>query len=79
MHKAKYIKTCTKQIIIFSDYQAHDTFKLFRPLSAGFIKFGVDLSGGVICWCYGESVSLNLKSEEEDTKLAMYQILGKNS
>jgi hypothetical protein len=38
-----------------------------------FVSFGKDKSGNPTCTCYGESISLGLKSDEEDTKLARIQ------
>jgi hypothetical protein len=37
--------------------------------------FSVDENGKKTCFCYGESVSLNLKSDPEDTNLIKRQIL----
>jgi len=77
MVKVKYIKTDCKQIIVFSNYHTHDEFSKFNPISAGFISFGVDRNGNLSCTCYGESISLRLKSDPEtDTELARKQILG---
>ena len=75
--KTKYIRTSEDRIIVFSELQQHKEFKHFEPVSAGFISIGVGKDGNPDCTCYGESVSLNLKSaEEEDTRLARMQILG---
>lgn len=78
--KQKYIKTDKNVIIVFPELLQHKEFKHFKPVSAGFISFGVELTcNGVTnnCVCYGESISLNLKSQEEtDTALANKQILG---
>ena len=81
LFKTKYIRTENNQIIVFSGLLQHIQFSHFSPISAGFIAFGVrpDENGRaeVHCECYGESVSLKLKSNEEsDTELAMKQILG---
>ena len=46
-----------------------------NPISAGFISFGINEEGNPTCSCYGESISLGLKSdEEEDTFLAQSQL-----
>jgi len=46
-----------------------------KPISAGFISFGIDEDGNPTCKCYGESISLGLASdEEEDTFLAQSQL-----
>lgn len=72
----KYIKTIDKKIIIFSGLNQHSDFKIFKPVSAGFIRFYInDENERVQCECYGSSFSLQLKSEpEEDTMLADIQI-----
>lgn len=55
----------------------HVQFKHLDPISAGFISFGIGDDKNPDCSCYGESVSLNLKSnEEENSALARKQILG---
>lgn len=83
--KQKYIRTSNDEIIVFSELLQHNKFKNFNPISAGFIsistkKVEYNMMGDVWetdCACYGESVSLGLKSnEEEDTYLAKKQILG---
>jgi len=74
--KVKYIKTDENTIIIFSEYLSHDDFESFKPVSAGFISIGVDENFSLSCVCYGESISLGLKSEEIDSILAGKQILG---
>ena len=76
MSKVKYIKTKDKQIIVFGEYYTHDQFRHFEPISAGFISFGNDKNDLPDCICYGESISLGLKSDEKvDTELARNQIL----
>lgn len=76
MLKQKYIRTKNNNIIVFSELQQHNEFKHFEPVSAGFIAIGVGKDGNPDCTCYGESVTLKLKSDEGDTKLAKKQILG---
>lgn len=77
MAKVKYIKSEHKQIIVFPELHTHLEFSSFNPISAGFIGFGTDKNGSLVCECYGRSVSLNLDSDpKEDTKLAMNQLLG---
>jgi hypothetical protein len=72
----KYIKTKDKEIIIFSGLNNHSDFKIFNPVSAGFINFNIDENKEIQCYCYGSSFSLQLKSEpEEDTMLAQMQIV----
>jgi hypothetical protein len=74
--KQKYIRTSEDRIIVFSELQQHSEFKYFNPISAGFISIGVGQDRNPDCTCYGQSVSLGLKSMEEDTWLAKKQILG---
>lgn len=74
--KQKYVRTSENRIIVFSELQQHSEFKYFNPISAGFIAIGVDERSNPDCTCYGESVSLQLKSMAGDTELAKKQILG---
>jgi hypothetical protein len=76
MAKVKYIRTSENRIIVFSELQQHSEFKKFNPISAGFISIGIGDDRNPDCLCYGESVSLGLKSLEEDSSLAKRQILG---
>lgn len=77
MSKTKYIKTESNQIIVFSEHIQHSRFKFMNPVSAGFIFFNNNSDGLPDCHCYGESVSLELKSDEKvDSALARIQILG---
>jgi hypothetical protein len=76
MGEAKYIRTKDNKIIVFSGLQLHSEFKHFKPISAGFISFGIGADENPNCTCYGESISLDLKSKEDDTQLAKRQILG---
>lgn len=73
--KQKYVITSNKEIIVFPELLQHSDFKKFNPISAGFISFGINKEGNPSCYCYGESISLGLKSDpEEDTKLAKKQL-----
>lgn len=79
MARVKYIKTDKNQIIAFSHLLQHSDFKHFNPVSAGFICIGIQVGGrrGITCVCYGESISLDLKADEQiDAELAFKQILG---
>jgi len=69
MKKTKYIRTKEDEIIIFSEIQKHSDFKCFYPVSAGFINRKT-------LECYGESISLRMKSGEGDTDLARIQFGG---
>ena len=87
MHlKQKYVKTRNNEIIVFSELLQHSEFKKFEPVSAGFISIGAKCifkEDGTKycetdCKCYGESISLGMKCDEEkDTLLAQRQILNK--
>lgn len=73
MEKMKYIKVGHyNSIVIFPPIIEHDTFKHLNPISAGFCYISekkVD--------CFGESISLGLKSNEvEDSREATKQICG---
>lgn len=59
------------EIIIFPTSIDHSEFKRFNPISAGFCYIGENKVR-----CFGESVGLNLKSDERDTKLATKQVFG---
>lgn len=75
--KCKYVRTENNVIIIFSELLQHKEFISFNPISAGFIAIGASGRHQPEISCYGESVSLKLKSNEaEDTLLARKQILG---
>ena len=76
MLKQKYIKTEDKKIVVFPELFQHSEFRNLKPISAGFISIGAKGKGEPSCTCYGESVSLGLKSDPEDTDLATRQILG---
>jgi hypothetical protein len=74
----KYVKTKNNEIIIFSELLAHSKFRIFEPISAGFILFTTDDLGNPTCECYGQSISLDFLQSNpvEDSKLANLQILG---
>ncbi len=74
MPKAKYIKTKDNEIIVFSEAMFHSDFRNMNPISAGFISFGINEEGNPTCSCYGESISLRLQSDEEDTLIAQHQL-----
>jgi len=73
--KQKYIITLDNNIVVFSELLQHSEFKYFSPIRAGFITFGVNKHGNPTCSCYGESISLRLKSNPEaDTEIAKRQL-----
>jgi hypothetical protein len=75
MNKVKYIRTNHNEIIIFGEIMNHSDFSRFNPISAGFISFDLGKEGNLTCSCYGESISLNMKSNpEEDTLIAKRQL-----
>lgn len=75
--RVKYVKTKENVIIVFSELLQHSDFRGFEPVSAGFISIGATDKYEPSCTCYGESISLKLKSDPEiDTELARKQILG---
>ncbi len=73
MEKMKYIKFgIYKSIIIFPCVIEHSNFRIFNPVSAGFCYIEQDKVK-----CFGESTSLDLKSNEiEDTLVATKQYIG---
>ena len=75
MARAKYIRTENNEIIVFGEIMQHKDFRNLRPVTAGMISFGIDKDRNPDCTCYGESVSLGLKSDPEvDTRLAKLQL-----
>jgi hypothetical protein len=72
--KQKYVITKDRVIIVFPELLQHSEFRRFEPISAGFISFGINKERNPSCSCYGESVSLGLKSLPEDTEIAKRQL-----
>ena len=74
--KLKYVRLKEyNSILIFPEIITHDTFKHMNPISAGFCFVNSE-SRNVSC--YGESISLGLKSIDEDSKLATRQLFGED-
>lgn len=72
--KLKYIRLISNEIIIFPPILNHSDFKHLIPVSAGFcyIVFEEEKVD-----CFGESISLGLKSDsEKDTLCATRLIFG---
>ena len=72
MARMKYINFEHIGLVIFEDAVQHSTMRQLvghKPLSAGFCSLPHEDECGNKACCYGESVSLNLKSKEADTKL----------
>jgi|TARA_R100000093_G_scaffold55826_1_gene28874 hypothetical protein len=60
-----------ERIIVFSARIRHDTFSNLNPIRAGFVGFYENKAS-----CFGKSISLGLKSDEElDSKLVNEGIL----
>lgn len=76
---AKYIRTSDNQIIIFQAGLKHSEFGHFNPVSAGFVRFGVDANGSMAYDCYGKSESLRLESAPDDSWLATRWIVNPNT
>lgn len=75
MLNVKYIRTKDDEIIVFPSSIYHLEFSDWQPKSAGFISFGLSQkTKNPTCRCYGESLSLGLKSHEDDTELARRQL-----
>lgn len=64
----KYVMIDIKPIL-FSNMQQHKEFKHLNPTSAGFCRISEKEEGGFVVITYGESISLNLKSKEQDAIL----------
>lgn len=70
--KQKYVRLKEyNQIIIFHTIIEHSTFINLNPISAGFCYVN---SNSV--QCFGESISLGIRSMKDDTYLATKQIFG---
>lgn len=70
--KQKYVRLKEyNQIIIFHPATEHSKFKNMNPISAGFCYVNDDKVE-----CFGESISLGIKSMEDDSYIATKQIFG---
>ena len=70
--KMKYVRLKTfDEIIIFPQVIEHSEFKRLDPISAGFCYIEYNK-----VTCFGESYSLKLKSDDEDSKIATNQLFG---
>jgi len=70
----KYVMT-GHGIIVFPGTFAHSDFSRFKPTSAGFIYFiNKEDSTEIEAVCYGESMSLKLKSHPDDSRKATVQL-----
>jgi hypothetical protein len=70
--KQKYVRLKEyDEIIIFPQILEHSEFRNLNPISAGFCYVNKDNIS-----CFGRSISLNLDSLEDDTKMATKQVFG---
>lgn len=78
MRKLKYIRFKTG-FVVFAEPMTHlevEVRKTDEIISAGFCYPVADAISGIIWTCYGESISLNLKSLAEDSELLTRQMNG---
>jgi len=72
--KQKFVKLPNGEVIIFPCVIEHSRFKYFNPITAGFCYVNADKKR---VDCFGDSFSLDLKSDETaDTLDATKQIFG---
>ena len=72
MDKLKYVVDDCKTFLIFHHTVVHrDVARhlMGEPVGAGFCKLRADKSGKIDVECWGESVSLDIKSRKEDQKI----------
>lgn len=70
--RLKYVKLQSEEVIVFPVTIDHDTFKYLLPKTAGFCEISEDKVN-----CFGHSMTLNLKSDQEKDSLhATKQFLG---
>lgn len=69
MVKHKYVRV-KNDFIIFPCVIEHVSFKFLDPISAGFIYLNDEKEEA---HCFGESISLGIKSDENDSILASIQ------
>jgi hypothetical protein len=60
--------TC-KVLIFHNKGMSHDECDFIRPTSAGFLRFYNDKNNELAVYCYGNSESLGLKSDEKDSEI----------
>jgi hypothetical protein len=70
-NKQKYIKLEDNSIIIFPMIIQHSAFKELKPITAGFCYIYEE----EVC-CFGESFSLGIKADKNDSEIATRQIFG---
>jgi hypothetical protein len=70
--KQKYVRLKRyNEVIIFPTVIEHSTFRNQEPISAGFCYVGKNKVS-----CFGESISLGIKSMEDDSYMATKQLFG---
>jgi hypothetical protein len=76
--KMKYVRLEEHdQFIFFPEGIQHSKFKHWNVKSAGFCNFDIDPENSqAVVRCWGESISLNVGSMEDDSELATNQING---
>lgn len=74
MTTLKYVRV-GNNVILFSETLLHSTFKYLEPTSAGFCT--IDYPNRKVV-CYGESISLKLKSDVEDSDIATLHLFRYN-
>jgi len=73
MARQKYVRLPEYDtIIIFDELLQHSTFRNLEPISAGFCY----VEPNKTVRCFGSSISLDLDSLDEDSKIATEQIFG---
>jgi hypothetical protein len=72
---AKYVKTIHGEIIVFPETMKHSEFSHLKPVSAGFIKFFSNGDDNCKCICSGMSLTLDLKADKEDSRIAQNQLV----
>ena len=60
--KAKYVVTSRDEMVIFPESIEHIRFKMLNPRSAGYISICPQDVGLLRVECFGESISLGLRS-----------------
>ncbi|MDD3080026.1 MAG: hypothetical protein PHH37_13135 [Paludibacter sp.] len=72
MVQQKYIRLQKNNtFIIFPEHISHADFEFMHPISAGFCTFEQNEVK-----CFGQSVSLGLRADKDDSFLATLQIYG---
>ena len=72
--KLKYVKTAMGEVIMFPETIQHLEFQSFSPVSAGFCH--VKTAERKVA-CYGESISLGIKSKpQQDSNDATRAVFG---